>query len=289
MFRFNTKLLLNSRIIWIWPVAAIVIAFIVGYYGDIQSAGNSYSFLLTFSNSPPFPSGLFIPGLIGFFILIAVIAVPSHLNKNLEPERAALIFSKSITRSDFFFSEFASVMAVVVGFTLFTDIALAVLLFAEAGIFPLQLYLAVLLFLPLYFFVTYVSIVLLLILTRSYLASVLIGYLVVPFISAVLLRLEFFFNLLGWNSDFLLGLADVLSYFIPSSQGVEALMSDFEAGGSVEINVDNGSVGEAFYSVTSGVFLDGFAAFDWQLFGFVLVSCLPFFLLSYYLMTRKEF
>ncbi len=284
MYKFNLKLLLNSRVLPIWAVAALLAAIIVGYYGDIQSAGNSYSFFLTFGDSPPFPSGFFLGGLISFFILIAVIGIPNHLSKNLESDRAALLLSKSVTRTDFFLAEFAAVITITFFYAFITVIILAVLLLIEAGIFPFQLYLAILFYIPFYFTVIYISIVLLLILTRSYLASVLIGYLVIPFIATLLLRVDTFFKLIGWNSDFLLGLADVFSYFIPSTASAEQLMTDYEGAGA-NIEFTNGEIS----SLLSGVLYDGWASFDWQLFGFVIVSCIPFFLLSYYLMRRKEF
>jgi ABC-type transport system involved in multi-copper enzyme maturation permease subunit len=282
MTTFNIRLLLRNKVLWAWPILAILLALLVGWFGNIESAGNSYSFLLSAGDSPAIPSAFLINGLLGFFILIAVIGLPSHLGKNLDPERASLIFSKPVIRSEFFFSEFAAVMSVTVFYTLITDIVLAVLLAAKAGIFPSELYLAILLYIPLYVFVIYVSIVLLLLLTGSHLASVLIAYLLVAPISGLLLQAETFLNLLGWNSELMVKAVDGLSYLIPSTAGVDKLMAGFESpppsGG-----------GDSIDQMMSGILYNGFAAFDWQLFGFVLVSCLPFFLLSFYMMRRKQF
>ncbi len=283
MIRFNLKLLLNSRILPLWPASAIILAIIVGIYGDIESAGSTYSFLISFASSPLFPSGLFISGVIGFFVLIAVIGIPFHLNKNLESERAALLLSKPVTRNAFFFSEFAAVTIITFIYSLITVIALAVLLYFEAALFLWQLYLAMLFFIPFYFLVIYISIVLFLILTRSYLASVLLGYLVIPVIASILFNIERFLNLLGWNSDLIIITTDVLSYLFPSAEGVNLLMVNSKFSGTIEMSSDS------FEQMLTGVFFDGFAAFDWSLFGFVIASCLPFFLLSYYLMMRKEF
>lgn len=282
MVTFNIRLLLRNKVLWAWPVLAVLLALLVGWYGDIESAGNSYSFLISAGDSPAIPSAFLINGLLGFFILIAIIGIPSHLSKNLEPERASLIFSKPINRTEFFFTEFAAVITVTFFYTLITDIILAVLLAAKAGIFPYELYLAILLYIPLYVFVIYVSIVLLLLLTGSHLASVLIAYLLIAPISGFLFQAETFLNLMGWNSDLMVRFTDGLSYLIPSTAGVDKLLAGF--GGpppeGSDVDVDQ---------MMSGILYDGFAAFDWQLFGFVLVSCLPFFLLSYYLMRRKQF
>lgn len=282
MFRFNVELLLRNKVLWAWPIIAVLLAAAVGFYGEIQSAGNSYSFLLAFGDGNSFPSGFIINGLIDFLILIAVIGIPSHFSKNLDSERASLILSKPIDRTDFFLAEFGAVMTVSLFYTLITDIVLAVLLFIEAGIFPFQLYLAILFYIPLLIFAIYVSIALLLILTHSYLAGVLIAYLLIVPLSGFLLNAETFLNMFGFNSGLMVTLTDGLSYLVPSAAGVEQLMSGFRgpAAGDGAGSIDQ---------MMAGVLHEGLVVFDWQLFGFVLISCLPFFLLSFYLMRRKEF
>lgn len=284
MIKYNLKLLFNNRILIIWPAAAVLLAILGGIFSNIQPAGNSYSFLVSTGMGVGAPSGMIISGLIGFFVLIAVIAVPSHLNKNLKPEQAALIFSKPVSRSDFFFAEFGAVLIITLLYSLVTVIALAVLLLIEAGIFPFQLYLAMLLFIPLYFLAIYISIVLFLVLTRSYLASVFIGYLVIPFIASILLRLEFIFKIFGWESGVWLKVGKVLTYLIPSAAAIDKLIAG-TGGGSVHVEI-NGATLDQFFT---GVLYHGFAAFDWSLFILAIVSCLPFLILSYYLMIHKEF
>lgn len=278
MFRFNVELLLRNKVLWAWPIIAVLLAAAIGFYGDIQSAGNSYSFLLAVGGNT-LPSGFMINGLIDFFILIAVIGIPSHFSKNLDSERASLILSKPIDRTGFFLAEFGAVMTVSFFYTLITDIVLAVLLFVEAGIFPFQLYLAILFYIPLLIFTIYISIVLLLILTHSYLASVLIAYLLIVPLSSFFLNAETVLNMLGFNSDLLITLTDGFSYLVPSAAGAEQLMSGLKGSASA------GPMDQ----MMAGVLHEGFAVFDWQLFGFVLISCLPFFLLSFYLMRKKEF
>lgn len=226
MTKFTVRLLLKNKVLWAWPIIVLLVAVIAGWHGEIQSAGNSYSFLIAFGDSPPIPGGFIINGLIGFLILIAVIGVPTHFSKNLDPERASLILSKPVTRTEFFLSEFIGVLIVTVFYTLITDIILAVLLLAKAGIFPHRLYLAILLYIPLYFLAIYISIVLLLILTNSYLASVLIAYFFIVPLSGLLYRAEPF---LGWDSELMVNIANGLSYIIPSTSGVERLMTGFNS------------------------------------------------------------
>ena len=84
---------------------------------------------------------------------------------------------------------------------------------------------------------------------------------------------------MGLNTELMVGLADGLSYLVPSTAGVDKLMVGLEMPGP-----DAAAMPEM-----SGVLINGFVAFNWQLFGFVLLSCLPFFLLSFYLMRRKQF
>ena len=281
MFKLNVKLLLKNRTLWAWPIIAMLLAVFIGIYGDIQPAGNSYSFMLG-AGGNTLPSAFFINSVLGFFILIAVIGVPFHLSKNIDSERASLILSKPISRTDFFFAEFAAVMTVVTLYTLVSIIALAVLLLVEASIFPYQLYLAMLLYIPLSFFVIYDSIVLLLVLTESYLASVLISYLLITPLSGFLFNAESFLRLFGWNSESMIRLTHGLSYLIPSAGGLEKLFFSMNHGGAPTGNM-------SLSQIATGVLHNGFAVFDWQIFGFVLISCVPFFLLSFYLMRRKEF
>lgn len=279
MTSLNIQLMLKNKVLWAWPIIAVLVALLVGWYGDIQSAGNSYSFLFGSGNSPLLTSGFLIKQITGFFILIAIIGLPTHFGKNLESNRASMLLSKPISRTDFFISEFAAVITVTLIYTLITNIVLAVLLAVEAGIFPYQLYLGILFYIPLYILAIYVSIVLLLVLTRSYLASVLIAFLLLAPLSGFLLEAETFLSFMGLNTELMVGLADGLSYLVPSTAGVDKLMVGLEMPGP-----DAAAMPEM-----SGVLINGFGAFNWQLFGFVQLSCLPFFLLSLYLMRRKQF
>ena len=107
MTSLNIKLLLKNKVLWAWPVIAILLALFGGWYVGIQPAGNDHSFLFGFDGTPSLPTAFMIDGLTGFFVLIAVIGLPSHFSKNLESNRASLLLSKPVSRTDFFFSEFA--------------------------------------------------------------------------------------------------------------------------------------------------------------------------------------
>lgn len=245
MFQFNVKLLLNNRILLVWPLTAIVAPFIIGFTGSAESAIASYSFVS------------------GIFLFLAVISIPSHLNKNLKRDHAALLFSKPVSRSQFFFSEYGAVFAVTFLYSLIAAVAFTILHLLGTGTFPFQFFLGVIIFTPIYFIVVYITIFLLLLVTDSYLGSVLAGYIVIPLVSVYLLKSEKFLTMIGWDTDFLLLLSDILSYLIPSVMSIDL--------------------------ITQQIITKGFTAFDWQLFGFGLLSCIPFLLLSYYAMIRKEF
>lgn len=261
MISLTLRTLFKNKVLWAWPILFLLFVLAVFYWGGVSSAQNSYSFTLVMGGAN-IPSSMVIPQLTSFVVLLSIIGFPSHFSKNLKPERGSLLLSKPISRTELFFSDFAAMLTVAFSYTLVSIILLAVLVGFEAGIFPVQFFIALLLFLPLLLLTYYITIVLFLILTNSYLAGALLGWIVTGF-SSIFFNIEQFMKIFGFDSDFAYGVIDVLSFLIPSAGGVEQLLEQVYSG--------------------------GFAAFDGGLFAFILASCLPFGILSYYLYLNKEF
>lgn len=261
MIRLTLRTLFKNKVLWAWPGIFLLFILAVFYWGGVTSAQNSYSFTLVMGGTK-IPSSMVMSQLTSFVVLLSIIGFPSHFSKNLKPERGSLLLSKPISRTELFFSDFTAMFTVAVSYTLVSIALLAVLLGLEAAIFPIQFFIALLLFLPLLLLTYYITIVLFLILTDSYLAGAILGWIVTGF-SSIFFNIERFMKMFGFDSDFAYGLIDALSYLIPSASGVEQLLQQIYSG--------------------------GFAAFEGGLFAFILTSCLPFGILSYYLYLNKEF
>jgi len=261
MIRYNLRTLLKNKVLWAWPIVYFLFTLVIFAWGDITSAQNSYSFILVLGGVH-ISSSMFISQFVSITTLITVVGLPSHFFKNLKSERAALLLSKPISRSDFFLADFASVMILAFFYTFICIMLLAILMAVKAAIFPFQLFLGFLLFLPLLLLTYYITIVLILILTNSFLGAVFFGYFLTGF-SSLFLDIKQIFRFFGIKSKLAHVAITLLSYLIPSAEGAERILNQ--------------------------IFSGGFTAIDGSLFVFVLVSCLPFGLLSYYLFLKKEF
>ena len=261
MIRLTLRTLYKNKILWAWPGIFLLFTLAAFYWGDISSAQNSHSFKLLMGGGQ-IPAGMVMSQLTGFVVLFSIIGFPNHFAKALKPERGSLLLSKPISRSQFFLSDFASMLIVAVSYSFLSVALLAILLGAKAAIFPIQLLIGILLFLPLMMLTYYITIVLFLILTNSYLAGALLGWMVTGF-SSFFLNGEKILTMFGLNTDFAQTTLEVFSYLIPSSAGVEMILRQIYGG--------------------------GFSAIDGGLLSFVLASCLPFGALGYYLYLNKEF
>lgn len=261
MIRFTLRSLYKNKTLWAWPGLSLLFVLAIAYWGDIASAHNSHSFILLLGDGR-IPAPMAISQLTSFIVLFSIIGFPNHFAKALKPERGALLLSKPISRSEFFFADFASMITVTVSYALITVALLAALVGLKGGIFPGQLLAGLLIFLPLQILTYYITIVLFLILTNSYLGGALLGWLVTGF-SGLFLNSDKVLQYFGWDSAWVQTTLDTLSYLIPSSSGVEKLLGQIYKG--------------------------GFAALDGGMLAFVLASCLPLAALSYYLFLNKEF
>lgn len=262
MIRFVVDSLLKNKVLWAWPGLFLLFAGGIFIYGDITAAPGSASFMINMEglNLPP---SMVINQLISLTTLIVIIGLPTHFAKNIESERASLLLSKPVSRSEFFLSDFAATIGVTFLYTLATILVLAILIGIKAALFPFQFFAGLFLFLPLLLLTYYITITLFLILTNSYLSGVIIGYFTTELLSSLFMNGEVILNMLGYQSDFAHGVFDVLSYLIPSSAAVEQILA--------------------------GILQSGFTDFDGGLLAFSLASCLPFFALGYYFFLRKEF
>jgi len=261
MIKFNLRQLFKNKTLWAFPGLFLLFTLIMLIWGDITAAENSYSFGMLMGGAQ-IPFSMIISQLTGLVTLFCIIGLPNHFSKNLTPERGSLLLSKPVSRLQFFFSDFASVLTVLLSYTFISAILIAILAAVKAAIFPVQFLLGLFLFLPLMIMTYYITIVLFLILTESYLAGALLGWLVTGFSSAFL-NSEKILNMLGIHSQTTQTTLDVLSYLIPSSEGVSKILRQVYSG--------------------------GFSTIDGSLLAFVFATCLPLGLLSLYLYLNKEF
>lgn len=261
MIPFTLHTLFKNKVLWAWPGLFLLFVIFVFIWGDVSSAQNSYSFMITLGDVD-LPSGMVLTQLLGFVVLFAIIGLPNHFAENLKSERASLLLSKPISRTELFFSDFAAMMTITFFYSVISVLILAVLTVFKAAIFPVQLFIALVLLLPLLMLTYYITIVVFLILTNSYLAGAILGYMFTGF-SSVFLDSSRFLDMLGWDSGFAHTIVEIFSYIIPSSGGIQQLLQ--------------------------GIYHNGFSGFDGGLFAFVIASCLPFGLLGYYLFLNKEY
>lgn len=262
MIRFTVRTLMKNKILWSWPALVFLSVAAIFTWGDISSAQNSYSFIIHLGELK-IPAGLFINQfLLSLITLIAIISMPSHFAANLNPRRAALLLSKPISRSEMYLSDFAAMLVTSVLYSLLTILLLAVLVGIKAAIFPYQLFLGLLILLPLILFCYYLTITLFLLLFNSYLAAVVLGYFLTGF-SSLLLNIEPFLQLIGWDGTLGGAALTACTFIIPSSGGFQQLMENLLAG--------------------------GFAVIDGGLLLFALTTCLPFGLLGFYFFQKEEF
>lgn len=261
MIRYIQRTLVKNKVLWAWPGLFFLFALVIFIWGDISSAQNSYSFLISLG-ALTLPSQMVISQLISIVVLFGIIGLPSHFADNLKSDRASLLLSKPISRSEFFFSDFAAMLSVTFSYTLICVVFLALLTGIKGAIFPYQFFITLLFFMPLLLLTYYVAIVLFLVVTHSYLAGALLGWLVVSF-SPFFLNAGQYLDMFGIQSTVIHGILGILSYTIPSAGGIEQLIQ--------------------------GMLRNGFSAFDGGLWVFSLASCLPFGLLGYYLFRKKEF
>jgi ABC-type transport system involved in multi-copper enzyme maturation permease subunit len=261
MIKFSFRLLLKNKILWVWPAIIFFSVLEYGILGNIQSTTDSYPFLAKLGYRS-FTTSAFLLKALPLVTIISIIGLVPHFDRNINSERAALIFSRPISRTEFFFSDFAAMLLVSFLYNLSCVILYGILVGIKAGIFPLEPFISLLIFIPLYILSYYVTIIFLLLITNSYLTSTILGYFLTGF-SEKFLPIDNFLNMFGIQSPIGKELANILSYLIPSSEGIKLIMSS---------TLNN-----------------GFSALDWGLLMFSITSLLPLFLLSYFMFKRKEF
>ena len=261
MIRFTIRTILKNKILWAWPGIFVLFAAATFYWGGISPSAEGASFVFNFGKAS-LPSGMVMSQITSFVVLMGIIGFPNHFAKALEPERASLMLSNPISRSEFFFSDLAAMVTISLAYAFLSVFPMAILLGIEGGIFPMQFFLTMLLFLPLLLLTYYVTIVLFLILTDSYLAGALLGWIVTGF-SSLFLNIEKVLTTFGINSETIHTTMDVLSFLIPSSAAIQQVMQAAYGG--------------------------GFTAIDGSLLAFALATFLPMTALSYYLYLNKEF
>jgi len=255
MIRFTMHQLFKNSILLAWPILAITFVLIALIFGSTEAAGNN-SFVITFTDNISLDSSMLTVQSFSIIWLIAMVSLPTHLVENLQPERASLLFSKPLSRTDFFISDIAGVFIITSLYALITALVFGLYAGMTASIFPVS-FLKAILCIPLYMLALYAAISLMVVLTESYMASVFVVFALQP-ISMVLFSFD---ELMPASGGMLKAIAGVLNYTIPSTGAAQSLISKV-------LNT---------------------ASLEPALAAHVLISTLPFFLLSYYVMTKKEF
>ncbi|MDZ7683638.1 MAG: hypothetical protein U5J63_18480 [Fodinibius sp.] len=185
MIRFTLRTIFKNKVLWAWPGIFLLFAATTFYWGGVSPTTQGASFTFTFGNAT-IPAGIVMSQITSFVVLMGIIGFPNHFANALKPERASLLLSNPISRSEFFFSDFAAMLTVAISYTFLSIIPMALLLGIEGGIFPVQFFLTMLIFLPLQLLTFYITIVFFLIITNSYLAGALLGWIVTGFSSLFL-------------------------------------------------------------------------------------------------------
>jgi hypothetical protein len=261
MIRFTLRTLFKNKTLWTWPGIFILFVAAIIIWGGVSADPSSSSYVLKLGGLP-LPTGIVINQLVSITILIAIIGIPTHFSENLKPDRASLLLSKPLSRTELFLSDFAGVFTFCFAYTLISVLLLVLLTTVHGVLFPLHHAIAIIVFLPLILLSYYITIVLFLILTNSYLGGVLLGYFLTGF-SSLFLNFDPFLQMFALKGSWFEILLQILSYLIPSAG--------------------------AFQQIMGQIFDSGFSNVDVSLLGFAFVSCMPFFVLSYYLYQKKQF
>jgi ABC-type transport system involved in multi-copper enzyme maturation permease subunit len=270
MIWFTARQIVKHKIMWVWLILSVLFVLVVGFWGDIQMTADNTPALII-NGAVPIPGSLLLLSSLSAIVIICIIAYSKYYADALKPQQAVLIFSKPVSRTQFFFSNFTAVLLVSFLYTLFMGILFAIVTGIKAGAFPILFYLASLIFVPFYVLVCYVSVVFFITITKSRLAGALIGYFILE-ASSFLIPTSFItlhahksvtITGLPHFSPYWRGVVYFFRYIIPSSSGVKQLWMP--------------------------VLHNGFGMFQWELFGFIIATCAPFFIISYLMATRREF
>jgi ABC-type transport system involved in multi-copper enzyme maturation permease subunit len=269
MIRFTARQIVKHKIMWLWLILSVIAVLVLGIWGHVQTVGTSTPFFLMLGNIP-IPVSVLLGTSLAAIVIICIIGYSKYYADALKPQQASLIFSKPVSRTQFYFSNFAATLLVSFGYTFIMGILFAIMIAIKAGTFPVLFYIASLIYVPFYVLVYYISVVFFITITKSRLAGGLIGYFILG-ASTFLLPSSFiyirhgsgFAGLLTNLSPIWQGVTYFFRYIIPSASGVQQLWLP--------------------------VLNQGFGMFHWELFGFIIATCAPFFIVSYLLIARREF
>jgi ABC-type transport system involved in multi-copper enzyme maturation permease subunit len=268
MIWFTARQIIKHKIMWVWLLLSVLLVLLIGIGGDVQMGAQNGPFLISVGTLF-LPVSILLAVSLTVIVIICIIAYSKYYADALKPRQAALIFSKPVSRTQFFFTNFTAVLLVSFLYTFFMGIIFAIMVAIKAGIFPILFYIACLLLVPFYVLVYYISVVFFITITKSRLAGGLIGYFILG-ASTFLLPASFIFvhtqtqlTRLGDISPYLRGVIYFFRYVIPSASGVQQLWMP--------------------------VLQNGFGMFHWGLFGFIIATCGTFFIISYLLVVRREF
>lgn len=264
MTRFITIQLLRNKILMSWPAMTLLCVLLLLWYGDAVISDERGAAIQV--GNLMLPQWQIVTSYITLIGLIVLISFPAILIENLQPERASLLLSKPVSRTQFFGSAFAGSMIVTVLYTILTA-GLVLFLFLVKGAGVPGTLLRGILALPLLVLPYFVTVLVLAVITNNYLVTFFLGYIITS-LSTFLLVAEGLFTASGIESPLLFLAIATGNYVLPGVGPAYELLSFFSNPDS--FTNDGGS------NLTSVSF-------------HYLVSMLPFTGLSYYWINKQEF
>jgi len=264
MTRFITIQLLRNKILMAWPVLTLISVVVLLWYGESNISDQGEAAIQI--GDLILPQWQIVTSYINLIGLIVLISFPAFLIENLQPERASLIFSKAVSRTQFFGSAFAGSMIVTVLYSVISaGLILVFFLIKGAGV-PGTLLVGILA-LPLLVLPYFVTVLLLSVITKNYLITFFLGY-VITALSTFLLVAEGLFDASGVESQLLFAAIATGNYVIPGVGPAYELLSFIVNPVSVTVDGESSIVSVSLH---------------------YLISMLPFTGLSYYCINKQEF
>lgn len=264
MTRYILNQLLRNKILMVWPGVYLVAAVLLTIYasaGYMERGGYYFAF-----GEAIMPAEIILTVLNGLVVLVALIALPTHLITNIEPGRASLLFTKPVSRTDFLVSDISATGMVIFGYGILSALFMALFFLIKGGLFPGTIVL-VLLMLPLTVVTYYLNILLLGLLFKNYLLTVFFCYILVT-LSGFLFSANELIAGLGIEAGFWPALFNVTKYLIPGAGASSALSESFLRSADETVS---------FHLQHTKLLLQ------------YLISLIPFTLWAYYVIRKREF
>ena len=264
MTRYILNQLIRNKILMVWPGMFLIATLLLMIYASTGFT-DGIGYVIEIGEFV-MPVEILMTVLTGSVVLIVLIALPTHLIINTEPGRASLLFTKPISRTDFFISDLSAVAIITFAYSIFSILLFALFFLIKGTVFPgaILIGLAVL---PLIVLAYYINILLLGLLFKNYLLTVFFCYILAA-MSNFLFGVEDLFTAAGIELGSVLVVIDIAKYLIPGVGPASALSESFFR-----------SSGEAL----------NFGFQNFQLLFHYFISLIPFTAWAFYIIKKKKF